>query len=389
VPPNSGGICQRTCAGNTSVAVIPIDFFDYTGAFKSNEDWSILIAPDPPRCGGYKQGICRPINNHGYDGWNSACLCNAGYNGPECAKDETMWKNGKVCGDDAEPYMPERPAGATKYSNFMDEDFFHRSIVPLQREGLLSKTAYSGHKCRCKDYAVAAGWEMDGNFCGPSCDTLRSPLFGNLICSGAAQGTCISSPYPGAVGKVCQCAKGWAGEKCDIQILTDKLGRQCGGSDRGKIVFKDAFNMTQRCDCVAPFVPNPIAGEMNGTCWADCPVNPITKQKCTGEDQGACTLDLMNDGLNGKGTKNDNICKCTEGAYEGKDCSTKLVAVYTTQSGRVMPCTGHGSPDPDRNGFCRCDPGWIGFACEIYSPNRQCGTGQTFLDHEALGYNVL
>lgn len=387
-PDRSGGICQRTCAGNTATAAIPLEFFDSTGAFKGNDDYSQLVAPDPPKCGGYKQGICRPINGHGWDGWNSACLCNAGYNGPDCAKDESMWKDGVVCGPDAEPYIPERPAGIKEYSKYVDEDFFHRSIVPLQGEQLLSKTAYSMHKCRCKNSTREAKWEMFGNFCGPSCETLRSAKWGNMVCGGATRGTCIDNPLSGAVGKVCRCTKGWAGPTCDTRILHDKLGRECGGPGRGNIVFKDVFNMTQKCDCVAPFVPNPIAGEMNGTCWADCPVNPITKLKCTGESQGACTLDHAADGLNAIGTGNDNVCICTKDAFEGKDCSQRLVAVYTTQNGRVMPCTGHGIPDPDRNGFCRCDPGWIGFACEIYHPNRQCGTGQTFLDHEALGYNV-
>jgi hypothetical protein len=384
-----GDICQRSCTGIKNTAAIPKEWFDSTGAFISNEDISVLVDADPPMCGGYKQGTCRPIvgpqgTEGGWDGFNSACLCNAGYNGPECAIVPEMWHNGKVCGTYGEA-MP--PTHTKQFSQHLDEDFFFRSIVPLQREQLMSKTAYSGHTCRCPPALVEKGWALFGHICGPTCNALKSPIT-HQICGGPEQGKCIDNPYPNTIGKICRCEKGWGGEYCDKRILFDELNLECGGPDRGQIVFTGAYNLTQRCECIPPFVPNTHDVRMNGTCWQDCPINPVTKLKCSGEDQGYCSLDTKVDGLNGRGTFNDNVCTCVENAFKGADCSKQLVAVYSTQSGRKMPCTGHGIPDKEQNGFCLCFPGWIGFACEIYEPNRQCGTGQTFLDHEGLGYTV-
>jgi hypothetical protein len=399
----NGGLCLRSCAGDASVLPTTVSFtgdsvasFDADGNFIGPADATIIYNTSVVRCGGYRRGLCRPIVDNALGGgFNSACMCNPGFNGPQCTNQTELWYKGTLCGPDGEAVLQAPPVGATILGDTKtsDEDWFLRYIVPMNTEASLNSKQYSAYKCQCKAPAEARGWVPNSSgICRPGCGAVELRGTNNLTCSG--NGRCIDDPTPFAsngAGKVCQCNLGFDGTNCARPNLrtpnflpSEGIGRQCGGvmdaigedqkTPRGKIVYADAYNMTQRCQCTYPYTNNQLSGAASGLCWRNC------SNGCTSPLNGACGVNAT--------FANDQDCVCTPNAFKGRDCSQKLLAVYTTQSGLSLPCTGHGIPSADGNGYCICDKDYIGVACEIYRPNRQCGAGQSYLDTESVGIIV-
>jgi len=389
-PPGNGGLCQRTCAGDPNAPLVVMDFsvrptIDALGNFNGTTDVTVTYNMTAVRCGGYTHGMCRPImlDERG-GGFNSACMCNPGYNGPQCDKIESAWYKGAVCGPDGEAVLTPRGSPYLGAGSD-DEDWFVRYIVPMNSQAaLMSQTDYSAYKCQCKKPARDRYWEVNANgICVRGCNSTELKGSNGLTCSG--HGRCVDNPVVGGdLGKVCSCDLGWDGTNCGRQNLRDQIGQVCGGvmdgegedhsTPRGKIVYQDGTNLTQKCACNAPYIPNALLGPSNALCWRNC------SNSCTDPAHGTCIQDPI--------TGNDNVCNCTAGAFWGADCSRQLVAVYLTQSGSELACTGHGIPDPKATGKCICDVDYVGEACEIYATNRFCDWGQTFLDTESTGIIV-
>jgi len=370
--------------------------FDDQGNYIGNSTTSYQINSTVVRCGGYKQGLCRPIVNAAWgSGLNSACMCNPGFNGPSCSNQTSLWWAGSICGPDGESVLQRAGSPRLGSSGSDDEDYFLRYVVPMNDQASLNSNMYSAYKCQCKAPMAAKGYVPNANgICGRGCRA--SDLLGanNLTCSG--NGKCIDDPRAGSAatpGKVCSCDLGWDGMNCANPNLRDtlyvnattKLGQVCGGAmdaegedgvtPRGVIVYQDSTNLTQKCQCTYPYKPDPSALSPSvALCWRDCFNN------CTDALHGACVKNVT--------TGNDNNCICASGAFTGQDCSKKLLAVYSTQSGSQLACTGHGIPSPTNQGYCICDEDYEGIGCETYKPNRQCGTGQTVFSADSLGIIV-
>jgi hypothetical protein len=400
-PAANGGICQRSCAGDPtavlatvkwSVAPVYDQYYNYIGATDVSLTYNSTAIV---KCGGYRRGLCRPITDPTYGGgWNSACMCNPGFNGPQCDNQTSLWYKGTVCGPDGE-FVLQQPSGTplSPPAASADEDWFRRYIVPMNNFSALNSNMYSSYKCQCKAGPLSQNYVLNANgICGQGC---RSPALvgpNGLTCSG--NGQCIGDPRidgNATAGKVCMCNLGWDGTNCARRNLRDSfnvsnggLGRVCGGvmdaegedgvTPRGYIAYQDSTNLTQKCVCKPPYKPNPVLGAANALCWRDCLNN------CTDALHGSCAVNIT--------TNNDRVCTCNAGAFIGQDCSRKLLAVYTTQSGTELPCTGHGFPATTGEGYCVCDDDYLPPACAIYAPNRQCGAGQSFLDTESVGILV-
>lgn len=383
------GICQRSCAADEVLLQLPDGVRDiwggYNGTVASN---FTLLSQLSARCGGFRQGLCRPITfGKGMaDGLNSACMCNAGYGGPACTNLTSMWNQGELCGLRGEAVLRQiSPVNSTQYSSkgYADEAWFNQYIVPLNGANITDPAnakLYTAYQCRCTAAATADGWALDShNICAPTCNATQLLGTGGVVCSG--RGTCETDTRLGGIGKACRCALGWGGLNCGQRILHDKLDRPCGGTERGLLTYvPTSANFTQQCVCNAGYIPNNHTSDYNGVCWRDCPVNSATGVKCTDPSHGSCSVDLD--------TGNDHICHCDKGAWAGPACASKLVGAYTAASGSQIICTGHGLPHPDGNGACSCEPGWMGEACHVYAENRECGAGQSFFDAEAVGIVV-
>ena len=392
------GLCRRSCGGTTNVIRIPREFLNENGMYNGSAG-SQFANYTSDFCGGYDVGLCRPIEAKAsvadglevgtLDGYNSACMCNIGYHGPNCVKNEKQWFKGYVCGPDgAAVHKGAIPAGS-KYDH-VDEWWFNTQIAPLNGERLNDLEPYTMFKCGCKDNPggpVSRGWEpnKDG-ICAPTCKSAELMGFNtttrtNETCT--KNGECIDDPTGKTAGKACECYLGWHGDNCATPILRDAFGAVCGGADHGTIEYIDPNNKYsggQKCRCNAGFgySKDPLITRGHaryGLCMRECPVSPKTGEPCTNHINGQCILSA-ND--------NDRECQCANIAFRGADCGIKLVASYTTKSGMDLPCTGRGIPDDIRmSGGCICDEGYTGFACEMYTGNRACGAGQCFQDNEA------
>lgn len=404
------GLCQRTCAHGAALVVLPDDATTGNGYYTAREANRTFYSETfgNTQCGGYQQGLCRPIV-HGSrpDGFNSACMCAIGYGGPECKKIDSMWHAPKgytprPCGLHGLGVLRSHSDWSTsdflKFSpgGYTDEWWFNSQIVPLNRAAITNPdnaALYSAQVCQCQEDKARDGWLPDDNgICAPSCNAIE--LMGVNTTSGlnttlcSAHGSCVDNQL-GVPGKACQCDLGWGGANCGTEILRDRQHAMCGGLDRGSISYTDESKLYQHCVCNLPYVVNSNStssvGDYSGLCWRDCPVNPVTGLQCSGPQQGSCSIDTVADGLNGRNTGNDNVCTCTKDAFTGADCAQQLVAAYVTASGKSLPCSSHGTPDPAANGFCVCLDGWVGAACQVFRGNRDCGHGQCVQDDEALG----
>jgi len=379
-PYGNTGICQRTCAAGLSEQVVQI--YNPDGTFKN-----VTLAMRTS-CGGmdpatgYYRGLCRPIidGDTGADGFNSACMCNAGWNGPDCSvRDVRFFDNGyrfsnsnsTVCGQYGRAVL--RPMPANNRTAFIDREYFRLNVVPLQGAQLGSITAYTAYMCECTADAPP-GYTTSENtkgVCARGCSTLDN-------CSG--HGTCITDPTASqSADKVCRCERGWGGVKCSIgTILRDGLNKTCGGTDRGTIVYTPNTHMLQQeCACLPPYEVR------DGMCWRNCPmgVNPYTgvSTLCTDAKYGTCAPDAI--------TRNDHKCTCF-GGFTGAACDQTTAPAARGQSGTLYPCTGHGEID-QVGGYCVCFPGYVGVACELDVLTRSCGTGQAYRDNVAAGVSII
>ncbi|MDO9176336.1 MAG: hypothetical protein Q7V62_16130, partial [Actinomycetota bacterium] len=122
-PPRDTGICQRTCVTATETVLVATDYDAETGLFAGARAMQLQSG-----CGGTAVGLCRPIVDGPWDasGFNSACLCRAGFMGHDCSERDPRFfdrgfenkpgANDLVCGEYGTPQFPEfadTPAGIT------------------------------------------------------------------------------------------------------------------------------------------------------------------------------------------------------------------------------------------------------------------------------------
>lgn len=385
------GICQRTC--------VPAGA---EGMFKVNETDGTLISIGSRTIDNAcnSNGLCYPITTgtNAIDGFNSACVCAAGFNGPSCNVDDlrffdqgfpvrgvspspavTTIGGTTFCGSggngEAEPIVLPGP----KLDERPQFDYFLRRIVPMQGAELASNTGYSASQCRCKPGAPA-GWntaENDKKVCARTCAALVGS--NGRVCSG--NGQCISDPFGQSMDKGCRCNLGWGGDDCSQPILRDGVGAVCGGN--GVAVYNDTHRLQQRCQCFGggEFVveaPSQI-------CARVCPLgrDPSTGvlQACTNPLYGLCVVNAT--------TGNDRYCKCNSGYQGSANCdSTGTPSAKGLISNALYSCTYRGDEDPV-SGVCRCRSGYVGSTCEVDTSALPCGDGQSFQDNNAIGYTIV
>jgi hypothetical protein len=399
---DSPGICERTCVGTNDYTRINVRNAT-EGGLEFDADTQILV-----RNACNMRGKCLPIAIPGTalaDGLNSACQCNAGWNGPNCDVVDTRvfdkgWNGkapkkatqtlesyanyGALCGEYGEPILMDE--GDLGYNvttgKSLQYELFTKFIADLEPTQLGSKTAYTLHKCRCttdENDNPRKGYKVVGNVCARTCEALND-------CSG--NGTCVNAPN-GSADKVCQCNLGFGGNdalgtgnsgNCGTRILHDDLGQPCGGSDRGALVYTSTDKLVQECRCIPPYQLNPS----NGLCYLPCPTaaGPNgTVLACTIPGQyGSCVVNTT--------THNDEVCSCKDGRA-GPACQyASACSIEGPTTGVLYPCTGHGTID-DATGLCICKPGYVGFCCELDLAKRACGYGQPYRDNEIAGVKLV
>lgn len=418
------GICMRSCAVNAT-------YTGYTIASATSESKLVQTnMVENLRCGGVSNGLCRPIkdDNGQPDGLNSACLCTAGWGGHQCAqRDVSMYNTisgrdfseSRKCGSgygQAVVRTTRQPSWTKPATDHADIDYFDNVVAEMGKAGgpnadqplvyadndYAGISRYSLFECQCSSLAPD-GYGMvdiDGHRICVKLPTHPS-LFGyggqpadrrlrdswaadnanrtKEACSG--QGTLTYDTENDSYDSRCFCNPGWTGAACEDRDLTDWAGKICGQG--GEMVDKNKF--TRRCVCYDPAVMDPESK----LCYIPCPL--FNGKPCGGDTQGKCIKDSADPKFQGQATDNERYCSCRIGWVDSdssgaNDCGSKLVAAYKSSStGLEIACSGHGVPDPVGNGFCICDAGWVGLACEVGTANRYCNYGQTFLDAYSAG----
>lgn len=390
------GICQRTCVPEGADGKFDVNTTDGT---------LISIGSRTLDNACNSNGLCYPITTgtNAIDGFNSACACAAGWNGPSCTViDLRFYDQGfpvrgvpptasfaeggtTFCGSgsngEAVPIELAGTASDPKLDQRAQFDYFLRRIVPMQGAELASTTGYSAYQCRCKPGAPA-GWSTEGNdkkVCARTCasTSLRGP--NGRVCSD--NGKCISDPFGQSMDKGCRCDLGWGGDDCSQPILRDGLGAVCGGN--GVAVYSDIHRLQQRCQCFGggEFVLQPPSL----ICSRVCPLgrDPSTGvlQACTNPLYGLCVVNAT--------TGNDRYCECKQGYQGSANCdSTGTPSAKGSVSNALYSCTYRGDEDPV-SGVCKCKSGYVGSTCEVDTSALPCGDGQPFQDNNALGYNIV
>lgn len=353
--------------------------------------------PDGTASGAYNaQGTCMTL----FDGFNSACSCNLGWNGPSCSlKDPNLFDAaGTLC-----PWG--RADGVTRIQVLDDQgnvnltlagatevvDYFTSVTAALNGSDILGPLADRSHSrfhCACDTDFLAKNYSINPltGLCHRGCDS--APLMGTngLSCSG--HGACVLDPHT-KNDYVCHCESGYNETNCGRESLRDRQGALCGGPTHG-VIHVDyerdpSVGPSQWCECLPPYHNDSVTALCHLPLELGCPISPFNGERCGGDTSGHCDRNAD--------TGNDFECVCRRdgpvGGFLGRDCSQPRVAVYQTQSGARVVCTGHGTPDELDSGACICLDGYVGYACEIYVGNRQCGsTGQSYLDTEAAGIVV-
>jgi hypothetical protein len=247
MPYRDSGICQRSCLLPGFIDQ-PIKWFAADGTYVEKN-----VTRINSRCGGLTQGQCRPL---GADGFNSACVCDIGWMGPDCQQRDTRIYDGgaagtqgnsdAMCGRYGQKANLPMPPNST--SPHLLYELFNSRVGSLQGSDIVNQaTAYAMFTCECgldapQGYAVDPSSHRGKLTCSRTCASLNG-------CNG--RGSCVPGGNPaGSVDAVCQCQRGWGGDDCSQRVLVDAQGQECGGADRGVIVYTDdSFQLKQECVC--------------------------------------------------------------------------------------------------------------------------------------------
>jgi hypothetical protein len=388
----SSGLCQRTCAvTDTQLDVAKQGQLDPN---QYNSIASLYGSNSTTYCSNH--GLCRPIKAAlVVDGFNSACLCDAGFMGFDCSQKDgrfydpgtpALWADpdfvpsDAVCGLFGQPVQIDVRAATGDQT--IDGAYFNKFIVPMQGAELGLAERYGSSTCQCSDRGVQLGYRVDPLSnrglltCSRPCSAVELTGDNGLQCSG--HGMCQPDPVGSSQDRVCVCDLGFGGSNCGTSILrdaftsNDKLGQECGGSDRGIIVYSaGVYKRQQECLCIAPFTVS-----ASGICTQACPIGgPRGRlESCSGPTNGIGYADSE--------TQNDCVCACHPG-FTGLACETSTAPTAVGDSGLRYTCTGHGVPHAD--GYCVCVPGFVGNACELDLQSHQAGSGQPYVDNYLAG----
>lgn len=268
---------------------------------------------------------------------------------------------------------------------------------------------YSQFECTCSEQSKTLGYTVVNtttlSMCVRGCDALS--LQGNGgTCS---TGQCL--PYTQSNDYGCLCDAGFGGTACEKQILrrpgTSEL---CGGSTRGSVIrpttmprfIGDPLEVPQSCNCADGFKPNTISTDgvpltdKVAASWGVCSVPNCSRLNNCTNTNGVCSLSVgqQTDYFGALVPALDWYCKCRERAFAELNCSRPLVASYVNEKGSLLACTGRGVPEESGFGMCKCNPGYVGYACEINIQRGSCafeeaGYAQPVQDNVTNNVTVL
>jgi hypothetical protein len=191
----------------------------------------------------------------------------------------------------------------------------------------------------------AACATCDSLFSGPSC-TLPCPVTtAGMVCGNIGScmnGVCICPS--GRCGTNCE-TSGEACNTCPLGLYGSSCDRSCAGGSSNPCSGHGICNGGRFGDgsCVC------ASGYAGTACSLVCPGGAVTP--CAGH--GTCSA------LSG-------VCACTA-FYATPDCSVRCPGLAADG---LSACTGHGScsQGADGSGYCLCDPGYTGAACDAICP---------------------
>ncbi|XP_005112951.2 protein crumbs [Aplysia californica] len=195
--------------------------------------------------------------------------------------------------------------------------------------------------CDCGDMPTE-----DGNFpFGRLCETTRSYCDGAEVCQHG--GTCV----PLLVGRRCECAPGYTGDNCEINI--DECAPQ--PCDYNSTCIDGVNGYT--CECVP------------GTTGFNCSVNIDDCQSEPCLHGGQCDDLLQN-----------FSCNCTDTGFFGDQCEHNIDDCVE------FPCVNGGTcVDGVKNFTCRCLPGYAGETCNVDIP--ECAVKPCWYNSTCLEYS--
>jgi hypothetical protein len=291
-----------------------------------------------------------------------------------------LWLAPSAAKTNGAPVVLVPSSGATSWHRtaetpYGDVNYFNAIIGRMSWDKLGESKLYTGYECTCASSAPAGYYSLNNTkgVCGRTCEALRDS---GKVCSG--NGACVDAPN-GSVDKVCRCALGWAGDKCDKVMNRDNAGRTCGGPTRGLPVYTEStVRMAQECSCFPGYMRNETG---SGACYKPCPVN--NGVTCTSGNYGNCLPSVR--GVN----NGDEECVCKAG-FSGVACeippSCSVVVGKT-----YYACANHGDLV---DGVCVCQGDFVGACCELSlkglgnTSTLDCGFGQPYIDNDANGLQL-
>ena len=188
----------------------------------------------------------------------------------------------------------------------------------------------------------------------------RCPAVNGTVCGGAARGACILG--------LCVCENGWVGEGCT------QCGVSCNTAAGRGTCGVDAISGAPRCVCSAGWrgegcneLDCPHYGGLTCAGHGECNVDALTEARtCTcsaGWGGPSCQYPLCSAGAL-DGCSNNGACQCLPSASAGGAAPPPLDsgAAFRYDADREAgqsACAGEVAEQ-----FCKCDPGFIGNACE-------------------------
>lgn len=412
------GLCERTCY--TQNSTYGMNFINSQSSLTPNQYNSIVMSNSSQGCGNLGNldptnttlhGLCYPIAyGDDPDGFNSACMCQPGWNGYDCQTNDTMryydpgtsadyslnytaLNPNKLCGLHGSTATAPLPAGVVLPNGTSLEVYYFQNNIASMTPGaeMHSITAYSPQICVCDtDTAAAAGYAIYWNASrslacsrqNTSTELAFTPPGGirGPPCGGPIQGTPVEDPSGQSVDVVCVCKRGYAGAACNDQVANHAngagvvdasgVGPACGGPNRGIITYvPGTFRRAQNCSCLAAY-PQDASVNGHGACYIACPLGGATNEVCSGHGTASAP-------------GQDCTCQCASG-YAGLACDQTTSASAIGRSGLLYSCTGRGVASAT-GGYCICNVGYVGYACELSLVAHQCGTGQPYKNNILSG----
>eukprot|EP00760_Papus_ankaliazontas_P030714 PhM_4_TR4985/c0_g1_i1/m.85373 len=287
----------------------------------------------------------KKCNGHGSCASTNVCTCEEHYCGKQCER------SGGIC--TACPL-------AGRYGINCDK------ICQCSSHGTCSEGVGGDGTCAC-----ARGWAS--RYCDRECDGGKD----NPCSNSTGGGVCLTS------NGECKCNSGFAGTTCNLKCPRSATNVVC--SNHGKC--SDGRTGTGLCQCVPQYVG--AACNIPCLCWEHGKCDATGACTCNGNWYGE-KCDSCRPGWSGSdchiqcvnGTTNGTLCKC----YKNFGAANCTVQCASSASGEL--CSGHGECEwgSDKNGMCKCSPGWEGKACGCSV--QQCKANPPYPVYAACDYET-